>query len=230
MDVDARVEFASGQSPVDRGLAEAAIGLADAIARGDDEALRGMLDKSNQQMLDQLMASEQWWEETEKIEAVRVVSIDAGSRLTEEPESTRVMLAVQDPDGAYLMGWSGRKVFEDWVFSATPSSGEERARASAWDGNVNFMSTVIEGNVQLQAMMAKAMAAAETMSLEELLKLKATVDAMDPAPLEFLAFLEREIAKRQKRDSEDAGSGGGGGGGGEGSGERRRGPGPGGPG
>ncbi|VAX36845.1 hypothetical protein MNBD_PLANCTO03-1177 [hydrothermal vent metagenome] len=236
MGVDARVEFAASEAPVDRGLAESAIRLADAFARGDDEALRQMLDKGDQQMLDQLMASEQWWDETDRIEAVRVVSIDAGSRLVEGPQSTQVMLAVQDPDGAYLLGWSGRKVFEDWVFSAVPSNGEERARASAWDGmspmagGMGGMDAMLAGNPELQAMMTKALTAMESLPMEELLKLKAMIEAMEPAPPGMLEMIEQEIAKREKRDTGSGGSGGGSSGDGGGGDDRQRDPGPGGPG
>ncbi len=134
MDVDARVEFAEDASPVSRDLAQAAIKLADAIARGDDEALRAMLDRTDHGALDRLIASGQWYDATGKLEAVRIVSINTGSRLDPAPEAAEIGLAVQDPDGAYVMLWAGRKVFDDWVFAAKPASDEVRARATAWDG------------------------------------------------------------------------------------------------
>lgn len=134
MNVDARVEFAEDAAPVDRGLAEAAIRLADAIAQGDDEALRGMLDRSDHVALDKLIGDGQWYEATGKIEAVRIVSIDGGARLDRAPERAEVGLAVQDPDGAYIMLWAGRKVLDDWMFTARPATGQVRGRASAWDG------------------------------------------------------------------------------------------------
>lgn len=134
MGVDARVEFAEDAAPVDRGLAEAAIRLADAIARGDDEALRGLLDKSDHGALDKLIGDGQWYEATGKIEAVRIVSIDGGARLDRAPERAEVGLAVQDPDGAYIMLWAGRKVLDDWMFTARPATDQVRGRASAWDG------------------------------------------------------------------------------------------------
>ncbi|MBK7406198.1 MAG: hypothetical protein IPJ41_16735 [Phycisphaerales bacterium] len=134
MGVDARVEFAPSQAPVDRSLAEAAVHLADAFAKGDSDGLRKLLDKRDQPILDQLVTNEQWLDATDKIEAVRVVSIDSGSRLSEAPERTELALAVQDPDGAYVLVWSGKKLFDNWVFTAKPASGEERARAAAWDG------------------------------------------------------------------------------------------------
>ncbi len=134
MDVDARVEFAEDAAPVSRDLAQAAIKLADAIARGDDEALRTMLDRTDHGSLDRLIASGQWYDATGKLEAVRVVSINTGARLDPAPEAAEIGLAVQDQDGAYVMLWAGRKVFDDWVFTARPASDEVRARATAWDG------------------------------------------------------------------------------------------------
>ncbi|MFG0259169.1 MAG: hypothetical protein ACF8LK_02360 [Phycisphaerales bacterium JB041] len=134
MNVDARVEFAEGAAPVDRGLAEAAIRLADALAQGDDAALRGMLDRSDHGALDKLIGDGQWYEATGRIEAVRVVSIDDGARLNRAPERADVGLAVQDPDGAYIMLWAGRKVLDDWMFTARPATGQVRGRASSWDG------------------------------------------------------------------------------------------------
>lgn len=134
MDVDARVEFAEDAAPVSRDLAQAAIKLADAIARGNDEALRAMLDPADHGALDRLIASGQWYDATGKLEAVRVVSINSGARLDKAPEAAEIGLAVQDPDGAYVMLWAGRKVFDDWLFTAKPASDEVRARAAAWDG------------------------------------------------------------------------------------------------
>ncbi len=47
---------------------------------------------------------------------------------------TGILLAVQDPGGAYLMGWQADKIDGHWVFSSAPSNGDERPRASAFDG------------------------------------------------------------------------------------------------
>jgi hypothetical protein len=45
-----------------------------------------------------------------------------------------MLLAVQDPQGAYLLGWTVQKVGDTWLFGNAPSTPDVRARASAWDG------------------------------------------------------------------------------------------------
>lgn len=48
--------------------------------------------------------------------------------------STAVILAIQDPAGSYLLGWTADQAFDKWVFTNAPTSRDVRARASAWDG------------------------------------------------------------------------------------------------
>lgn len=139
MDVDARVEFAQDAAPVDRGLAEAAIRLADAMARGDDMAMEALLDRADHSSLSKLVNNGQWYDATGRIEAVRVVSIDPVAQMSNAPETAEVGFAVQDADGAYVLLWSGRKVFDDWIFTARPATDEVRGRASAWDGSSTTM-------------------------------------------------------------------------------------------
>lgn len=219
MNVDARVEFAEAAAPVDRGLAEAAIHLADAFARGDDGALRGMLDKGDQRILDRLLASEQWWEETEKLEAVRVTYVSASG--VESPEVSQVGIALQDPEGAYLLTWDARKVFDDWVFAAVGSGGEERHRASEWDGVVEAgvagasMSWAgTDSDPELMGLVRRAMVDPSKLTMEELLKLKELLTAAgDAAPEGALEMVDEEIAKRQDRGGGEGEGGGGGPGG-----------------
>lgn len=45
-----------------------------------------------------------------------------------------VLLAIQDPQGAYLLGWAAERQGEDWKFGNAPSMPEIRARASSFDG------------------------------------------------------------------------------------------------
>lgn len=64
---------------------------------------------------------------------------DAAKNLAAAPApetvvGTGILLAVQDPKGAYLMGWQAEKVGGQWVFDNAPSTGDERPRASAFDG------------------------------------------------------------------------------------------------
>ncbi len=222
MGVDARVEFAASEAPVDRGLAEAAIHLADAIAKGDDRRLASLLDKGDQQILERLKSTDQWIEATDGIEAVRVVSIDSVAKGSEEPESAQVALAVQDRDGAYILAWSGKKVFDEWLFNATPSSDEERARASEWDGmapvaagGADAMAALLAGHQELRDLLTKGMTSPDDLSLEDLQRLKELLAELDVAPPGAIEMIEQEIAKRQKRETggDDEGGGDEGGGG-----------------
>lgn len=60
------------------GVATAVIRLADALAKGDAKAMRGMLTRPAQAVLDELEAGGGWQEATGKIEAVRIVFMQGG--------------------------------------------------------------------------------------------------------------------------------------------------------
>lgn len=214
MKADARVQFASSVtlSEEQLGLAKAIIQLSDALARGDDKAMKPLLTRKGQAVLDELIGSGGWVEATKKIEAVRVVLVREGvdvsgvskaprvagieEQLKSLPEEARemvrqqlatltpdqldatfetmsshlkaagisdddltkmkdamqdnmeamqaakashgsalgVLVAVQDPQGAYLLGWAAEQAGEQWVFSNAPAMPEVRPRASLFDG------------------------------------------------------------------------------------------------
>ncbi len=46
---------------------------------------------------------------------------------------TGVLLAIQDPKGAYILGWAAERVGDTWVFTNAPAAGDIRPRASLWD-------------------------------------------------------------------------------------------------
>ena len=96
---DARVQFPQRLAPIDEGFARAALTLADSLARGDDAALRGVLTRPAQAVLDDLIGTGEWYDATDVIEAVRVVELDEGAGT--------LTVAVQDPDGAYPLKWRG---------------------------------------------------------------------------------------------------------------------------
>ncbi len=83
-------------------------------------------------VLGQLDADGRWQESTARLEAVRVV-------LTEEtpvgPESmaAAVYLALQEPEGAYVLGWAAIKVGDKWLFTGATATGATKRRASEWD-------------------------------------------------------------------------------------------------
>jgi hypothetical protein len=133
MKPDARVKFANETSPADRTLAEGVIHLADYIAKGDSAKLKGMLDRSAQTVLDELVSNGAWTDETKKIEQVRVVYLS--DTLEKHPDSATVAMAIQDPAGAYLLGWTLRRDGDGpWTVSAAPTPADSKARASDFDG------------------------------------------------------------------------------------------------
>lgn len=129
MGADARVHFPQSKAPTDESLARAAISLADAIVRGDAERLRPMLSVPARAVLEQLTSSGDWDEATGKLDAARIVyagtSPMGGGMLT--------VIALQDADGAYLLGWAGARTGSGWTFTNVPTVGEVKSRASEWD-------------------------------------------------------------------------------------------------
>ena len=73
MDADKRVQFPEDVAPIDVEYARAIISLADSFARGDDGSLRDLLDGDGRRTLDALVESGRWYDDTDRIEAVRVV-------------------------------------------------------------------------------------------------------------------------------------------------------------
>jgi hypothetical protein len=128
---DARVQFVDSQAPADKSLAEATINLASALAKGDKQALSGLLSPEAKGILDALAADGTFAEETKKIEQVRVVRV---SPLDEaDLTSATIVLAVQAPDGAYPLAWRGSKNGTNWQFAGMPSDSAEMRRASDFD-------------------------------------------------------------------------------------------------
>src|SRR5437773_2489208 len=72
---DARVNFPTANAPADRSLAESVIKLANALAKGDAEGMKPLLDKGAQSVLDELVGSGGWAEGTKPIGQVRIVAV-----------------------------------------------------------------------------------------------------------------------------------------------------------
>jgi hypothetical protein len=128
---DARVQFPESKAPADQSLATAAIRLADAFAKGDTSALRGMLTPEARGPLEALVAEGLWSEETKKLDQVRIVQVDPQYDL--DVSRGTIVLALQVPGGAYPLAWEARKRGGDWVFKNMPVEDRELPRASAFD-------------------------------------------------------------------------------------------------
>jgi hypothetical protein len=117
------------------------IGLADAIAKGDSSKLGGMLTPEAKADLDVLTSGEEWDLGTAKIEAVRVVSLNdltpggpgGGPGGSGASTGATIQLAIQDPDGAYLLGWEAVKVDDRWAFKGVEAPADEKRRAVDFD-------------------------------------------------------------------------------------------------
>ncbi|QOI99910.1 MAG: hypothetical protein HRU70_05200 [Phycisphaeraceae bacterium] len=79
MRLDRRVQIADAFSTNKEPLARAALAFANALAKGDHAAFGDMLDPQGKKDLRALIDDDLWQDETKKIEAVRLVSIGAGS-------------------------------------------------------------------------------------------------------------------------------------------------------
>lgn len=116
LDMDPRVQFPQAREPSTRELAEGIAQLASAIVAGDDASLAEVLDDRGKRVLDDLTAKGLWDQSTKRIETVRVCALQEGESKT----SCRLALGIQDPDGAYLLAWTGAQEGETWIFSPLP--------------------------------------------------------------------------------------------------------------
>jgi hypothetical protein len=156
---DARFEFPQDQAPIDESLAQSVIRFGDALARGDDAALRPLLDVSSRAVLERLLVTGGWYDATGSLEAVSVIELqdnDGGGSLS---------LALQEPGVAYILNWEALPAPDGngYVFAGRESPAEERARAAEFAGGVPAVSDALLDSVpedQLSAI-AFSMAVAE---------------------------------------------------------------------
>jgi len=126
LDLPESVDFPAVNAPTSLSIAESVAQLASAIASGDSRSLHTMLDEPGQAILDRLVESGAWEETTESISSVRVCSLDEGAN------AIRVGLGVENQDGAYLLGWEGRRLGSGWTFGGialeTPAMADTAAQ------------------------------------------------------------------------------------------------------
>lgn len=132
---DQRVQFPQVAAPVDESLARAVIKLAEAIVKGDSSAMSPMLDPTGRSILERLLASGEWDDTTEKIQAIRVVNIiNLGDPTSAQMSAANVYLAVQEPGQAYVLAWLASRAGDTWIFSGNIATKTTKARASEFDG------------------------------------------------------------------------------------------------
>lgn len=122
------VQFPIERIPANESAARAVASLANAIAQGDSEALRSMLDRADVGVLEFLVSTGAWAESTDAATVVRVCALEATDN------TMRVGLGIEDPSGAYLLGWRGEESRGAWRFAAIPVASPPAAQASDLDG------------------------------------------------------------------------------------------------
>ncbi|MEL7472492.1 MAG: hypothetical protein AAGK04_04175 [Planctomycetota bacterium] len=115
MDLDPRVQTREDLAVPDNALefARSSLRLADALARGDADTMRELLERDARAVLSDLVATGDWDNQTRSIEIVRVTDIAAGAE--------QLTLAVQDADGAYLLAWQARASGDAFAWKGVPT-------------------------------------------------------------------------------------------------------------
>jgi hypothetical protein len=101
IDLNAKVQWPDKYRASSAAQAQAIAALANAIASGDGEKAKGVLETADRDLLADMMALGEWSSQTGGVEAVRVCV------LKESDDKTHVTLGlgVQDSLGAYMIAW-----------------------------------------------------------------------------------------------------------------------------
>lgn len=126
--MDIKVQFPDKYTPMSESLAEAIADFASAIATGDLQAYRSMLNPGDQIMLDILQATGEWEEQSANISAVRIVNLEDGESIA------KVALAIGTDSHAELTAWTARRIDEsNWQFSALGVAPRKTTRVALLD-------------------------------------------------------------------------------------------------
>jgi hypothetical protein len=131
---DARVQYPQTRAPIDENLAKAIIGLCDGFAKGDSDKVKSLLAQAAQADLDSLVSSGDWEESTKRIEAVRVIYSSEMPGDSLPSSGGQIVLAFQEPDGSYIVGFNALNNNGTWVFDGMGTTPGKKARATEWDG------------------------------------------------------------------------------------------------
>lgn len=129
---DPRVQFPQDVAPSDGSVARAIVDAANALAKGNDGALRAMLQPDAQLILDGLVNSGDWETSTKRIEGVRVIAVNQTPRGDANATGFVVQMAVQEPGEAYVIAWEGAKQGMGWKLTGAKAPAGTKPRASDW--------------------------------------------------------------------------------------------------
>lgn len=113
IDLHAKVQWPDKYRPSTAAQAQAIAALANALASGDAEKAKGVLDGADRDLLNDMIALGEWASQTGGIDAVRVCV------LKEADDKTHLTLGlgVQDSLGAYMLAWKAPLAGDAVVFS-----------------------------------------------------------------------------------------------------------------
>lgn len=109
----AKVQWPDKYKPATAAQAQAVAALANALASGDAELAKGVLDQADRDLLADMIALGEWTSQTGGIEAVRVCVL----RETEDKATLILGLGVQDALGAYMLAWNGNNGADPITFA-----------------------------------------------------------------------------------------------------------------
>lgn len=113
-DLDPGVQFPQENLPGTLEAAEAIVAFANAFGAGERDAVLRMLTPASRADLQALIPPREWADQFEHVEAIRICIVeDLGS-------TVRVGIGVQEPDGAYLLGWRALRNGDEWSWQAVP--------------------------------------------------------------------------------------------------------------
>jgi hypothetical protein len=129
---DPRVLFPQEVAPSDGSVARAIVDAANALAKGNDGALRAMLQSDAQLILDGMVNAGDWETATKRIEGVRVIAVNQTPSSDANATGFVVQMAVQEPGEAYVIAWEGAKQGMGWKLTGAKAPSGTRPRASDW--------------------------------------------------------------------------------------------------
>lgn len=109
----AKVQWPDKFKPATAAQAQAVAALANAIASGDADAAKGVLDQADRDLLADMIALGEWAGVAGGIEAVRICVL----RESEDKAVLTLGLGIQDGLGAYMLAWRGNNGADPITFA-----------------------------------------------------------------------------------------------------------------
>lgn len=128
--LDAKVTWPEKFTATTPEQARAIAALANALARGDADAAKGVLEQSDRDVLQDLMTFGDWADETKGLQAVRVCVLNHA----DDKRGVTLGLGVQDAMGAYMLAWTGAETDSNWVFTGMAIQPVTAASVAMLDG------------------------------------------------------------------------------------------------